>query len=232
MPISYQAFPLGDSAIMLKFGQSISPAINKKIHLACTMIEQANFPFVRDIVPAFTTLTIHYEPFHFDSIHPYKKMEDLIAGVLLKEESNIQGEQRQIEIPVCYHSKFALDLEELSINKQLSKDEIIEAHISPVYSVYFIGFSPGFPFLGPVDKKIASPRKTNPRILVPKGSVGIVGSQTGIYPVSSPGGWQIIGRTPIDLFNLEDSPPVKLTPGMDVKFYPITLEEFENWRED
>jgi inhibitor of KinA len=133
-----------------------------------------------------------------------------------------------IEIPVCYHPSFALDMEIISGSTQLSTKEIIRLHTDVEYTVYMIGFLPGFPYMGFVDDRIAFGRKSTPRAMVPAGSVGIAGKQTGIYPLDSPGGWQIIGRTPLTLFEPRRDPPVALEPGGTVRFFEVSLAEFES----
>jgi len=136
---------------------------------------------------------------------------------------------RKIKIPVCYAEKYGLDLNEISKQKKISISEIIQLHTAKKYRIYMIGFLPGFAYMGEVDKQIAITRKAQPRINVEGGSVGIAGMQTGIYPLDSPGGWQIIGKTPLKLFDKEKDHTVLLQPGDEIEFYPITEDEFKNY---
>jgi inhibitor of KinA len=133
---------------------------------------------------------------------------------------------RQIEIPVCYYPSLAPDLQSLADEKNLQVEEVIQLHTSRTYRVYMIGFLPGFAYMGKVDEHISMPRKTNPRTLVAEGSVGIAGEQTGIYPLDSPGGWNIIGQTPLRLFDAQKDELVLLRTGDSIKFFPIRLKEF------
>jgi len=137
--------------------------------------------------------------------------------------------QRKISIPVCYAEGFAHDIEFIALEKNISIEKIIQLHTEQLYTVYMIGFLPGFPYMGEVKDSIAVPRKNEPRANVAAGSVGIAGKQTGIYPLESPGGWQIIGRTPLKIFDKEKSDPVLLQPGDEIQFYSISEDEFKNY---
>ena len=159
-----------------------------------------------------------------------KSFTDQIEN-LIEEDIEISSlPSRNIKIPVCYSAKYALDLQEISKQKNLATDEIVRLHTTKKYRVYMIGFLPGFAYMGEVDEAIAFPRKAQPRKIVEAGSVGIAGSQTGIYPLDSPGGWQIIGKTPIQIFNKEKADPVLLQPGDEIEFYSITEDEFTNYK--
>jgi inhibitor of KinA len=148
----------------------------------------------------------------------------------LKEDlTNEISKQRILEIPVCYAKPFAPDLETLALQNQLTTEEVIQLHTAKVYRVYMIGFLPGFAYMGKVDHRIAAPRKSQPRTNIPAGSVGIAGEQTGIYPLVSPGGWNIIGQTPLKLFDAARPDPVLFQPGDRVHFYSISQNEFENY---
>ena len=134
-----------------------------------------------------------------------------------------------LRIPVCYHSSLAPDLHLLAVQLHLTTDELIRIHVATTYRVFMLGFLPGFAYMGPVDQRIVAPRHDRPRSAVPAGSVGIAGAQTGIYPMQSPGGWQLIGRTPLQLFTPHLLPPCLLQPGDEVVMYPISLDEFNQW---
>jgi inhibitor of KinA len=135
-----------------------------------------------------------------------------------------------MRIPVCYAKTFAPDLEDLALQNKISQEEVIRIHTSATYRVYMIGFLPGFAYMGRVDERIVTPRRSQPRTMVPAGSVGIAGEQTGIYPFASPGGWNIIGQTPVALFDVKRKQPVLLQPGDEVTFYSITEHEFTNYQ--
>ncbi|WP_158598279.1 5-oxoprolinase subunit PxpB [Falsibacillus albus] len=228
----YYIAPLGDQAMIVSFTNEISNEINRLVHWAAEQIIDAQIPAITEVVPAFCTLTIHYNPLKVDGEYPFEIVRTKVSDALTDDPSQLQLNKELIKIPVCYDLKWGKDLEEVAKYNNLSVDEVVKRHCQKKYLVYFLGFTPGFPFMGEVDPKIAMPRKNTPRTSIPKGSVGIAGIQTGIYPVSSPGGWQIIGRTPVDLFNPNNETPALLKPGYQVQFFPISENEFINWGED
>lgn len=187
------------------------------------------FPFCIDIIPAYTTLTIVY-----DLIQIRKKHKSAFEWVKTQVEHTIDTcdwnqelNSRSITVPVCYDISFAPDSVRLASTKKVTVDQLIELHHQKNYHVFMIGFLPGFAYMGTVNKRIASPRLAKPRMQVTEGSVGIAGEQTGIYPMESPGGWNIIGRTPLKLFDrVRMNEPVLLRPGDHVQFIPITKEQF------
>jgi inhibitor of KinA len=220
--------PLSDDAILLHFGQN-NP--NLKVQNAIQQIEQYPFIGFRELVPAYDTLTIYYNPFIVSGSFPYEKVKNHLETILSTPHSTATLNRRYFEIPVCYEGEFALDLKNLAENNNISVQEAIHLHTNVVYDVIFIGFSPGFPFLAGLNEKLHCPRKTSPRLKVHQGSVGIAGKQTGIYSLDSPGGWQIIGRTPVKLFNVTKDNPTLLKSGDQVKFYPISQTDFYLWEE-
>ncbi|WP_456422749.1 5-oxoprolinase subunit PxpB [Thermococcus sp.] len=222
--------PLGDSALLISFGEVIDEELNEKIHSLARAIEKANFEWLVEVVPAYSSLAVLYDPALID----FESVKRAVEGVEASAES-FEGEL--VEIPVVYGGKHGPDLEFVAEYNGLTPDEVIEIHSRPIYRVYFLGFLPGFAYLGGMDERIATPRLEKPRLKVPAGSVGIAGKQTGIYPLESPGGWRLIGRTPLRLFNPEKEPPTLLKPGDRVKFVPIDEEEFlklyrEEWGND
>ena len=230
MERAYQFFPLGDSAILIQFGNGINDAVNDKVIALFHRLKSFS-PLIRDVIPAYSSLAVYY---HLPALHTspktaYGRMQEILVPLLHSESWDERDDGKQVRIPVCYAGKFAPDIEELAADKNLSVEEIIHLHTAKEYRVYMIGFLPGFPYMGKVDNRIAASRKSSPRRVIPAGSVGIAGEQTGIYPLSSPGGWNIIGRTPLPLFNAENSDPVLLEPGDRVSFYSITEDEFENY---
>lgn len=226
----YSIFPLGDSALTIDFGNIISEDINKKVLKLFHHLKSVADNTLIDIVPAYSSLTIYYNVATF--YHPDKTAFESVADLLEELFSKTSNLPEQVnncfKIPVCYSKKFAIDIEYLSKKTELSTEEIIHIHTSKTYKVFMLGFLPGFTYMGEVDHRIAIERKPAPVKLF-SGAVGIAGKQTGIYPLESPGGWQIIGRTPIKIFKKDDPNPVLFQPGDEVKFYPITEYEFENY---
>ena len=226
--------PLGDSAIILNFENTIDEMLNRTVLHLFDKLKMLQLPFVKDIVPAYSSLTIFYDLLILENKKPINKSypEIVLAHVrkILTEDIKISSlPTRKIKIPVCYSEKYALDMDDISKEIKLTAHEIIRLHTAKRYRVYMIGFLPGFAYMGEVDERIAMPRKAQPRSKVEAGSVGIAGKQTGIYPLDSPGGWQVIGKTPVKLFDKEKEDPVLLQPGDEIEFYSITEDEFENY---
>ena len=230
----YSIFPLGDNAILIDFGNELNESINQKVFAIFRKIKDQNMQGVLDVVPAYSSLTIHYDMMKIFEKAGGRAVFDFITDQvkkIIEDNTEISFEEnRKISIPVCYDKEFGIDLSYLANEKKLSIEEVIHLHTTKVYRVYMIGFLPGFAYMGEVDQKIQIPRKENPRTQIEAGSVGIAGEQTGIYPLQSPGGWQIIGRTPLQLFNKEKTEPVLLQPGDQIKFYSISKHEFRNYQ--
>jgi inhibitor of KinA len=232
MQQGYTILPLGDGALTVSFGNAVDEGINEKVLRLFYQVKATSFPFVLDVVPAYGSLTIYYDVLflHTKNKSAFEQMKETVLPFLQEAMGNKKSTGRAITIPVCYAKTFSLDIEGMASQKNLSADEIVQLHTGKNYRVYMIGFLPGFPYMGKVDSRIATPRKNNPRTLVPAGSVGIAGEQTGIYPLASPGGWNIIGRTPLKLFDPNKSDPVLLQPGDNVTFVSITEDEFEDYQ--
>ncbi len=225
---------LGDSALIINFSNVITEGVNKKVLSLFHFFKIISLPGVIDIVPAYCSLIIHYDLriLNQKTVSNKTSVQTFTAQVkkLVAENTELTAfSSRKIKIPVCYAEKYALDLNEIMKQKKISIPEIIQLHTAKKYRIYMIGFLPGFAYMGEVDKQIAITRKVQPRINVEGGSVGIAGMQTGIYPLDSPGGWQIIGKTPLKLFDKEKDHPVFLQPGDEIEFYPITEDEFKNY---
>ena len=231
--LPYNIFSLGDSALTIDFGNVIDKDINNYVLDLFHHLKRKNIPGVIDLVPAYSSLSIHYHvPLIRQSVIAKTAFEFLKQTIEKELEQDLlqqKRQQRKIGIPVCYSGSFAPDIEAIAIEKNISIEKLIKLHKDQLYSIYMIGFLPGFPYMGEVNDAIAVPRKTEPGINVPAGSVGIAGKQTGIYPIDSPGGWQIIGRTPLKIFDKEKSDPVLLQPGDEIQFYSITEDEFKNY---
>jgi inhibitor of KinA len=228
----YAIFPLGDRALTVDFGNVIDENINKKVLQLFHQLQKSNFPFIIDVVPAYSSLAVYYDVLYLHQHNgkqtAFETMAELIESLPIKTDEE-QNDKRLIKIPVCYSDKYALDIEGLAKGKNLSVEEVVRLHTSKIYRVYMLGFLPGFAYMGEVDERIATPRKAEPRTNIVAGSVGIAGKQTGIYPADSPGGWQIIGRTPVQLFNKQQSNPVLFQPGDEVQFYAISEDEFAHY---
>ncbi len=228
---NYTIYSGGDHALTIDFG-GISTNTNNLVISLFNHLKKVDTNGVTDIIPAYSSLTMVYDPVQILSQkNPPASAFEYIKGLLEKsttgfDPSITNSEARQLEIPVCYDTDFAPDLEFVASSHNLSVDEVIAIHTSRFYRVYMIGFLPGFAYMASVDERIATPRKPSPRKRVPAGSVGIAGEQTGIYPLSSPGGWQLIGRTPLQLFDSSKPEPTLFNPGDKIHFYPISLEQY------
>lgn len=227
--------PLGDSAVIIRFGGQISEQVNGLVHAAAACMEERPFAGFIECIPAFTSLTVFYHVYAVSRIQKGVSPFELVKKEVTERLSDLTAEQKEgrriIEIPVCYGGEFGPDLEEVAKLNDLTPEDVIRIHTEGEYLVYMLGFAPGFPFLGGMSERIAAPRKSSPRPSIPAGSVGIAGLQTGVYPISTPGGWQLIGRTPVSLFRPEENPPSLLRAGDTVKFVRITAEEYSRRKE-
>lgn len=225
---------LSETALLLSYDNSINEHQYAQLMQVKQHVEQNPFKGFVEIVPAYNSLTIYYNPHEIEKDDANKTLQATLINILQKQIKSLQSEKinihsSHIEIPVCYDIEFGIDLFELSKSLNLSIKEIIQLHNSKIYKVFMLGFTPGFGYMGIVDKKIISQRKKQPRLKVEKGAVAIAGNQTGIYPLETPGGWNIIGRTPLQLFNKSKEHPFLLKAGDEVKFISITKEEFNHW---
>jgi inhibitor of KinA len=231
-----QLYPLGDAAIVLQFGDAINRQTHLTIQAFTAALEQQPFPGFREYVPAFTTVTVYYDPWIVSSKghrDPYASVTQALTQILDQMQTQPgKTSAKLVEIPVCYGGKWGPDLEVVAALNEISPEEVIRLHAREEYLVYMIGFAPGFPYLGGMNDRIAAARKDKPRSKVPAGSVGIAGKQTGIYPLPSPGGWQLIGRTPLVLFDPRRESPSLLQAGDHIRFVPITEKEFERHKEE
>jgi len=241
---SYSVFPLGDSAITIDLGNCIDEYLNVKSIAIQDWLAARPFPGRLDIIAAYSSVTVFYDPARMvlanvtGSVEIYPWLEGLLrqaweesgdgiggAGVSSEPATHPNDDARIVDIPVCYEGEHAPDLEKVAAQKGLSPKEVIEVHTGALYRVYMIGFLPGFPYLGRLDTRIEIPRKPQPEA-VRAGGVGIAGMQTGIYPLDSPGGWWVIGRTPVKLFDAGAGSPALLRAGDQVRFLSISPAEF------
>ena len=221
---SYKIFPLGTDALTVEFGNEISLVLNDKAVNLSKYFEENPFEGFIETVPAYASVTFFYDVFKVRkkfSEFPtaFDAVRHLIEKALQNSAETTDSKPRLIKIPVDFSPVFALDLESVAAKNNLTAQKVIEIFTAGTYRVFMLGFQPGFAYMGEVDASIATPRKQTPRLIVPRGSVGIAGKQTGIYPFDSPGGWQIIGRTGFELFTPEKKNPCALSAGDLVKFY-------------
>jgi len=216
-----QLLALGDSALLIEFPPGIDEGTNSAVHALARWIAINLRVGIMETVPAYHTLTVFYDPY----IYRFDELKSLLADI---EFSLITPEHpsRSVVVPVCYDLSLAPDLPLLAEHCGMSIEEVVALHTRASYRVFFLGFKPGFAYLGGLDARLHMPRKASPRALVPAGAVAIGGEQTGIYPQASPGGWQIIGRTPSRLFDAGTEPPCLLQAGDLVNFQAISLQEF------
>jgi KipI family sensor histidine kinase inhibitor len=218
-------FLMGDRGLLLEFGDEISREINEKVRRMALAIQAKSIEGVIETVPTYRSLLIIYNPILLP-IGDLKKRLERIEEEL--QQTPLQ-EPKLTRIPVVYGGAYGPDLEGVAKYLQISPEEVIRLHCSKPYLIYMIGFMPGYPYMGELPQALVTPRLKTPRLVVPKGSVAIAQRQTGIYSMESPGGWQILGRTPVELFDPEKDPPALLQMGDFVQFYAIREEEFHNW---
>lgn len=230
----YRILPLSDSSVLIDYGNTISPEINDRVLELFHALSDHPFPGMIDAVPAYSSLVVFYDVMKVRELNPgihsafgWIKME--IENMLLRIVSLPASTLHVMRIPVCYDLSYAPDLLRVCEKTKLKPAEIIGLHTSKTYRVYMLGFMPGFPYMGELDDKLILPRKSIP-VRVLSGSVGIAGKQTGIYPFDSPGGWHIIGRTPVKMFDASGKVPVTVAAGTEIQFYPITEHEYQNYQ--
>jgi len=231
---SYKISSLGDNALIIDFGNVIDESINKVVHSLFYQLQNDPIPGMTEAVPAYSSLTIYYDVLFIRNklnkqITAFEWISEGLKKYISKENIETGDPQLLIRIPVCYENEYAPDLGFIASRNNISTEEVIYLHTSTTYHIYMLGFLPGFAYMGMVDEKISSSRKQKP-VFVEAGSIGIAGKQTGIYPFRSQGGWQIIGRTPLKLFDKEKINPVLFKPGDKIQFYSITKNEFEDFK--
>ena len=215
----------GDSALVIEFGNEISVDINKKIRKMMDDIKKENIDGIVELVPTYCSLLINYDVLKID----YNTLVEKLKTFLNNDLETAEGEEvTLVEIPTLYNDEVGPDLSYVAEHNKLSKEEVIKIHTGTDYLVYMLGFMPGFTYLGGMSEKIATPRLESPRLQIYPGSVGIAGKQTGMYPSMSPGGWRIIGRTPLKLYNPDSDTPVYISSGDYVRYVSISEEEYND----
>ncbi|MFD0589988.1 5-oxoprolinase subunit PxpB [Paenibacillus sp. GCM10027627] len=240
MPVQIQVEPLGDSCVLIRLGEGISEELHKRVMAFAASVEQKPFAGFIECVPAYASVAVHYNPLivwksrtgaeiaHETIVETVAERLRPLAHLSIERTSG-GAEGRIVEIPVCYGGEFGPDLEEVAKYCGMRPEETIKRHSDATYLVYMIGFAPGFPYLGGMPQSLAVPRRSTPRTRIPSGSVAIGGAQTGIYPVATPGGWHIVGRTPLMLFRPQQEPPTLLMAGDRIRFVPISARQFAEW---
>lgn len=215
--------PAGDQALVVEFGQEISEELNRKVQILNQKITDRKIEGIVETVPTFRSLLVTYDP----AVIGFQKLKQILEKI--PADVDMSGDQGHhvVEIPVCYGGEFGEDLPDVAAHAGLSEEEVIRLHSEKEYNIYMLGFLPGFPYLGGLDPRLHTPRLANPRTKIPAGSVGIGGEQTGIYPLDSPGGWRLIGRTPLKLYDPDREEPFLYQAGDYIRFVPITREEYE-----
>ena len=215
--------PVGDRAISIDFGQVIDPTINRHIRQTIERIKELQLEGIIELVPTYCALLVEYDAM----LYSYSEICNIIEPTLEEGMTNTTNELvTVVEVPTVYGGEFGPDLSFVASHNHLSEDEVISIHSGTDYLVYMLGFIPGFSYLGGMDSRIATPRLSSPRTVIPAGSVGIAGEQTGTYPSDSPGGWQIIGRTPVTMYDISKAQAALLKAGDYVRYVPIDESEF------
>lgn len=218
----------GDKALTVEYGNEISEDISSKVRSMMGALESNKIEGVLEIVPTYRSLMIHYNPLiigYDNLINKLKLLEGKLNDISLPEPE-------VIEMPVLYRGEYGPDIENVAQHNGITVEEVIKIHSSKEYLIYMLGFTPGFPYLGGMDERIATPRLKVPRTKISQGSVGIAGSQTGIYPIDSPGGWQLIGGTPLRLYDPNREVPILLKAGNYIKFVPISEDQYKAIEKD
>jgi inhibitor of KinA len=224
--------PLGDRALRIEVGSTIDEETHRRVRAVCARLASRIVPGTIELVPAFASVTVFYDPLHVPEsagrgdVSAYARFAALVTDALTELDAAPLPPPRAVEIPVCYGGEYGPDLEDVARQHDVSAEEVVRIHTAGDYLVYMLGFAPGFAYLGGLSPRIATPRRAEPRTMVPAGSVGIGGDQTGVYPLASPGGWQLIGRTPLVLFDAARTPAALLAAGDRVRFRAIAPNEF------
>ncbi|WP_156289581.1 5-oxoprolinase subunit PxpB [Oceanobacillus salinisoli] len=219
----FQIEAFGDKGIRVQLGKSISKETNERIRNFSWFLEKENIPGVMEWIPAYTTVSIYYDPYYIS----YELLKKRVASLKDNLSSVKLPPAQVIQLPVYYGGELGPDLSFVAKHHHLTEQEVIRIHTATDYLIYMMGFSPGFPYLGGMSEKIATPRLKEPRLNIPVGSVGIAGSQTGVYSMETPGGWQIIGKTPVKLYDPQRETPILLQAGNYVRFVQVTEKEFQ-----
>lgn len=221
--------PLGDQALIIELGNEVDPAVNAAVCALAARIEAARIPGVVDVVPAFASVGVH---FHADALptlagaSPFEALVARLRPLLEAGAASVEDPLRTIEIPVCYGGEHGVDLVETAALCGLTPEALVRLHVAADLRVYMLGFAPGAPYIGLLDPRLGVPRLAKPRTNVAAGSIGIANRQSVVYPTAAPGGWRLIGRTPLVLFDIAREPACLLRPGDRIRFVAIDADEF------
>ena len=218
--------PMGDRGLLVELGSEISPEINRRVRSLLFGVESLGLNGICELLPAYCSLLIVFDPLEI----ALSTLRTKVAGILESIDRYPLPDPKTVRVPVVYGGSYGPDLDWVAQYHDFSTDDVIGHHTQTVFQVYMLGFTPGFPYMGELPRAIVTPRRETPRTRVPGGSIGIALKQTGIYPVESPGGWQIIGRTPLNLFDPAKSPPTLFDIGDRVEFYPISTGDYRSWK--
>jgi KipI family sensor histidine kinase inhibitor len=212
----------GDSSLLVEFGHEISPEINRKISSTVQLMKEQHIEGIVDIIPTYCSLLVNYDPL----VISYNDLKKRLEGLVKVDVKSGEEKKTIVEIPVCYGGEYGPDIANIAEHAGLTEEEVIKIHSSKDYLIYMLGFLPGFTYLGGLDERIHTPRLASPRIKIRAGSVGIGGSQTGIYPLDSPGGWQLMGMTPVKTYDPDREVPILVEAGQYIRFIPIDEAEY------
>lgn len=227
-PALPRVLPLGDAAVLADFSDTLDLAVNARIQQLAEAIRRRKVPWIRDVVPALGSLALHFDPDRTDpQLDPLEATAALIKDCLARRLPNLDDLVRTVEVPVCYDAALAPDLAEVAERCRLKVEEVIRRHSTSPHRVLMVGFAPGHPYIGGLDAKLSVPRRTTPRPTVIAGSVAIANAQSVVYPFTISGGWNLIGRTPLRIFDAARERPALMAPGDRVKFTPISRQEFD-----
>ena len=226
--MNVKIMPAGDAALVVEFGDIIDENVNAHVHALARKIEEQHIEGIMEVVPTFRSVLVQYDVF----VCSYSQIRDVVHS--LADNLNVLDKtaKKIVKIPCCYGARFGQDLSDMEKLTGLDRDEIIASHSATDYKIYMLGFLPGFVYLGGLDKRIEVPRLKTPRVKICKGAVGIGGNQTGIYPMDSPGGWRLMGATPIDLYDENRETPILLAAGEYIRFVPISILDYYDIRQE
>jgi KipI family sensor histidine kinase inhibitor len=225
---SFNIFPLGDSAVLAEFGTSLDLEVNARLQRLAESVRAKGVPWICDIVPALGSLALHFDPARVPAgLDPVAAAKGLLQDCLRGGLRAPRGRPASLEVPVCYEAELGPDLSEVAGQVKLSVDEVVRRHTASEHRVLMMGFAPGQPYIGGLDAALAVPRRATPRTRVPAGSIAIANAQTAVYPFEISGGWNVIGRTPLRVFDVTRDPAALFTPGMSVRFVAIARAEYE-----
>ena len=220
---AFRIVPAGDSAMIVEFEERIDPDVNARAISCAEAVQAARLAGVRDVVPTFRSVAVYFDPLRTDGVALMARLQQEAS----QPPAAVPAARTPVRIPVCYGGDLGPDLAAVASFAGLPEADVVRVHAAGTYRVFMLGFVPGFAYLGIVDTRIAMPRHATPRVRVPVGSIGIAGAQTGVYPAETPGGWQLIGRTPVKPFDPSRDDPFLMKAGDAVQFYPIDRDEYE-----